>query len=189
MGLWNDFQAWVSPTAPTPPQEVSAPKQAAPKEKLDFFHRLSIAESGGDFNAQSKTSTAAGGYQFTLGTWRGALKQHGFNYTDDDRKDTVKSKEIAELHDRWNTDYLKKSLGYEPTDAQRYAAWFLGAYGATRLLMASPKKPAIDVVKPNQVKANENIFYVGKYENKKFIKERPRTVSEVYQILSEKIGE
>ena len=193
MALWDDFQAWIGVS---PSKEKTAPVEEQPKPvepkatpKPDFYERLSMAESSNNPKAKSKTSSAGGLFQFIDSTWKGVVKQHNLGHSLEDKYDPKKAKEAAVIHNEWNKRYLQKSLGYEPTEGQLYAAWFLGANGAKTLLTASPKQLAKEVVKPSQVNANEQMFYVGRYEGKKFIRERPRTVGEVYQLLSKKIGE
>jgi hypothetical protein len=179
MSIWADFQTFLSGGK----QQVKQPVVEQPTEavKPDYLERLKMAESGGKADVTAKTSSATGHHQFIDSTWKSLTTKYDKPYTLEDRKDPIKSLEIAKLYTNENKAILQKALNSEPTDTQLYAAHFLGTTGAKKFLLASPKKLAKDVVNKSQVAANKTIF---------FDKEgKPRTVSQVYGVLQKKIGE
>jgi hypothetical protein len=180
MNLVERFEAFMRGMAGQAEQQVAAPPTPTPS-RPDYFERLKLAESGGRAEVKAKTSSATGHHQFIDSTWKSLTTKYNKPYTLEDRKDPVKSLEIAKLYTEENKAILQKALKEEPTDTQLYAAHFLGTTGAKKFLTASPKKLAKDVVNKNQVAANKNIFYDDKG--------KPRTVSQVYGILQKKIGE
>jgi len=179
MEPWKMVWDKVTGAAPVvaPPEPASTPTQ-----KPDYLERLKMAESSGVASAAAKTSSAVGHHQFVERTWKDLTKKYNLNYTLEDRVDPEKSKQVAELYTNENKAALQKALGAEPTDTQLYAAHFLGATGAKKFLTAPPFKLAKDVMSPDQVKANKNIFF-DKDTNK------PRTIGEVYKVLQLKIKE
>jgi hypothetical protein len=174
--LWNVVTGKGEQPAPaeTPVQPASA--------KLDYLDRLKMAESGGRADVKAATSSATGHHQFVDSTWKSLTQKYKLNYSLEDRKDPVKSREVAALFTDENRQILSKTLGKEPTDAQLYSAHFLGTTGAKKFLSAKPFELATKVVSKDQVAANKSIFFDK--ETKK-----PHTVAEVYRILQKKIGE
>lgn len=172
--LWNVLtgkgEQPASPTAPTEPT------------KPDYLERLKMAESSGKAEAKAATSSALGHHQFIERTWNELSTRYKLGFKPEDRVDPEKSRKVAELYTNENREALKKALNAEPSDAQLYAAHFLGTTGAKKFLTAQPFKLAKDVVDKAQVNANKNIFYDSKTK-------KPRTVAEVYKILQNKIGE
>ena len=86
----------------------------------DYFTKLAHVESNNNPLAKAKTSSAAGLYQFTKGTWEGLTKQLGLNYSLEDRFDPKKSREVVEAFTSQNERYLKNKLGREPNEAELY---------------------------------------------------------------------
>jgi hypothetical protein len=183
MSIWEDFQKFIG-MGQQQTQQVAAPTPAPAPEpaKPDYYQRLAMAESSGKAEAKAATSSAAGLYQFTEGTWKEYNKKYGLGLKLDDRFDPAKSKLVVEKFTEDNKKQLKQHLGTDPTDTDLYAAHFLGVSGAKKFLSAAPKKLAKDVVTPDQYKANKSIFYDSKTK-------KPRTVAQVYGLLQKKIGE
>ena len=166
------------------PPQVEQPVETTPQEatKPDYYERLKMAESGGQAEVKSKSSSATGHHQFIESTWQSLTTKYKKDYTLEDRKDPVKSLEIAKLYTEENKSSLQKALKREPTDTELYTAHFLGTSGAKKFLMASPFDKASKVVQKGQVERNKNIFF-DKTTG------RERTVSEVFGVLQKKIGE
>jgi hypothetical protein len=181
MDIIKFFDSFFS-TGKPPKVEQPVQETVQQPEKPDYYERLKMAESSGQADVKSKTSSATGHHQFIEGTWESLTKKYNKDYTLDDRKDPAKSLEIAKLFTEENKSSLQKALKREPTDTELYTAHFLGTTGAKKFLMASPFAKVSKVVNKDQVKRNQNIFY-----DKKTGKER--TVAEVYDVLKKKIGE
>ena len=165
----------------------------------NYLDNLARAESSNDPNARNPLpgQTASGLYQFTKGTWSGTVEKMAArglisraDYADEkNRFDPAKAKKVAEFFTEQNALGLRKSLGRDPTQADLYMAHFLGLgatdSGAIRFLQAYQQNPdalAISFVGADQAKANQAIFYT------KDVPPRPRTLAEVYGIMSKKIG-
>jgi hypothetical protein len=166
------------------PPQVEQPAETTPQQvaKPDYYERLKMAESGGQAEVKSKSSSATGHHQFIKSTWQSLTTKYKKDYTLEDRKDPAKSLEIAKLYTEENKSSLQKVLKREPTDTELYTAHFLGTSGAKKFLMASPFDKASKVVQKGQVERNKSIFF-DKTTG------RERTVSEVFGVLQKKIGE
>ena len=169
-------------TGKPPKVEQPAQETVQQPQKLDYYERLKMAESGGKADIKAKTSSATGHHQFIDSTWKSLTTKYKKPYTLEDRKDPAKSLEIAKLYTEENKSSLQKVLKREPTDTELYTAHFLGTTGAKKFLMASPFDRASKVVNKEQINRNKNIFYDNKTG-------KERTVSEVYEVLKKKIGE
>jgi hypothetical protein len=125
----------------------------------DYYELLAHVESSGNPNAQAKTSSAAGLFQFTEGTWKGLVKEAGLDYTLEDRFDPEKSRKVVEIFTGKNEKYLKKVVGDEVGRGDLYLAHFLGRGGAKNLLSVDPTTPVAEVVSPAALKANKGVFF------------------------------
>ena len=169
-----------------------------------FLMRTARRESGYNPNAQAKTSSAAGLYQFVEQTWLGTLKQHGSKYgyaryaeligqdasgryrvsgadahktVMDLRLDPRASSLMAGELASDHASYLRGRVGRAPTNGELYAAHFLGPQGSARLIEAyesSPRSSAAAIF-PGAASANPAIFYRSG---------RAATVAEVYANLT-----
>ncbi len=165
----------------------------------NYLDNLARAESSNDPNARNPLpgQTASGLYQFTKGTWSDTVEKMASkglisraDYANEkNRFDPAKAKKVAEFFTEQNALGLRKSLGRDPTQTDLYMAHFLGLgatdSGAIRFLQAFQQNPnalAISFVGADQAKANQEIFYT------KDVPPRPRTLAEVYAIMSKKIG-
>lgn len=187
----------------------SAIARASAATGVDFNYLLAQAklESGLDSSARAGTSSAAGLYQFTGGTWLETLDRHGSTHglawadslisrsggraTIDDpaaraqvmalRFDPNASALMAAELARDNSAELSAFLGREPDAAELYLAHFLGGAGARGFLGALQDNPQASAAGlfPKPAAANRPIFYDGA---------RPRTVGEVMDLLRSKVA-
>tara|TARA_B110000438_G_C15749134_1_gene622111 strand:+ start:204 stop:1280 length:1077 start_codon:yes stop_codon:yes gene_type:complete len=165
--------------------------QTASAESGVSFHYLlakAAQESGFNSNAQAKTSSASGLFQFTRGTWLDMMRRQGDELGFGDLAAQVKesatgrltvlnedaeiqmlamrhnadiSSKFAALFAQENSKTLETSLGREASLAELYLAHFLGAWGATALMTAAeqePTKPAVELL-PAAAHANKNVFF------------------------------
>ena len=165
-------------------------QSASSSTGTDFGYLVKTAsrESNFDTGAKANSSSATGLFQFIESTWLETVKtsgdKHGLgDYADDITQrsdgsytvsDPARRREILELRKdpevsammageftRRNATYLENKLGREPSDGELYAAHFLGAGGASKLISLSESDPdrAADRVFPRQARANKSIFY------------------------------
>lgn len=162
-------------------QPVAAPEirtaiaRAASASGVDFDYLMAQArlESGLDPNARASTSSAAGLYQFTQGTWLATLSRHGAEQGLGDalagtraerlalRFDPQASAQMAAALAADNRQGLRDSLGREPDASELYLAHFLGLGGARQFLAALAGNPAQDAAAllPSAAAANRGVFY------------------------------
>jgi hypothetical protein len=169
---------------------VTALKNAAEATGSDFHYLLSTAmrESSLKANAQSSTSSAGGLFQFLDQTWLGLVKNHGAKYglssmagainvapdgryhaaSDSDRqailalkKDPQISALMAGEYARSARSSMEASLGRPVCGGELYAAHFLGADSACKLIRTSQSAPATGAAQlfPQAASANHNIFF------------------------------
>lgn len=144
-------------------------------------------ESGLDPSVRSRTSTAAGPFQFLERTWLGLFQRYGAAYGLGDLarqiqvrngipsvKDSAARKQILDLrHDvdisagmaaRYlseGRDRLQRSLGRNVTETESRIAYVMGVAGATKLLRAveaGDTTPAAELL-PAAAKANQPLFF------------------------------
>lgn len=159
--------------ATTVPTEIEKPKN-------DLLNKIAYVESGNNPNARSNTSSASGLLQFTDGTWRDAVKRYGqeTGISLRDKNDPKAQRVMAQLMLRDNGQELQTFLGRKPNDTELYLTHFLGLGGAKKLLRSRGSEQPAARLLPAAAKANRSIFFQGR---------RPRTVDEVYQVISQKI--
>ncbi|MCA8889951.1 MAG: transglycosylase SLT domain-containing protein [Parvularculaceae bacterium] len=172
---------------------------------FDYLYRVAVRESSLNPQAKANTSSAAGLFQFIEQTWLGAVKKYGASHglggfaTDiqsapggrltvadparrreilDLRFDPGKAAALAGELARENKAALEAGLGREVDGAELYAAHFLGAGGAKKLLSAKPGDSAAALL-PAAARANRHVFFDGA---------RERTVDEVITSFRKTIG-
>lgn len=150
----------------------------------DYVERVIKAESSGNPEAKSKTSSAVGLAQFTRATWLEQVAKQGKPYTLNDRKDPAKAREILRGFTQENLERARQQLGREPTGAEMYMYHFAPGK-AKRLIEADPNVPATTLVSKAIAAANKPVFF--HQENGKFT--RPRTIKELKALFERKIGE
>ncbi|MCH8488953.1 MAG: transglycosylase SLT domain-containing protein [Oceanicaulis sp.] len=171
---------------------------------FEYLVRTAQRESNFDPEARARTSSAAGLFQFIEQTWLSMVSRHGakhgygelaeavtrdnqgrFQVSDPARRDAIlnlrfdaraASVMAGELAAE-NASILRSATGREPTEGELYAAHFLGAQGAARLIAHTADNPAqrADQLFPAAAAANRPIF---------FDQGRPRSVSEVLARLT-----
>ncbi|WP_338027946.1 lytic transglycosylase domain-containing protein [Croceibacterium selenioxidans] len=180
---------------------------AATGVNFDYLLAQAKIESAFDPSARASTSSAAGLFQFTAGTWLETLDRHGARHglswadaaisrsggragIDDPtmraqvmnlRFDPDASALMAAELARDNATELRGVLGREPDSAELYLAHFMGAGGARSFLTAlqnNPGQSAADLF-PESASANRPIFYDNG---------RPRSVGEVMDLMRNKVS-
>lgn len=179
--------------------------RAAQATGVDFNYLLAQAKLESSLNpgAKAPTSSAAGLYQFTRGTWLQTLEKHGGNHGMDWADDAIDGGRVAdplarsqimamrydpgtsammaaELANDNRTD-LRAVLGREPDSTELYLAHFLGSAGATDFLSAMNSNPlqSAAAVLPKAAAANRTIFYDPSGA--------PRSVAGVMEVLRGKV--
>lgn len=176
----------------------TALKEAAGKTGVGFdvLYNMAVRESSLNPAAQAATSSAAGLFQFIENTWLGTVKEFGAKHgmadfakdiidngngryfvADkgrrkeilDGRFDPQKAAILAGELTNQNKRALEKGLDRAVDGAELYAAHFLGAGGATKILKAGDHIIAAQIL-PAAARANKPVFYDG---------DRPKTVREV----------
>lgn len=186
------------------PDVRAAIARAAQATGVDFDYLLAQARIESSLNPQAKagTSSAAGLYQFTGGTWLQTLDRHGERHGLDwasaaiegGRVDPTMRAQImamrfdpnasalmaAELAND-NKQMLTGVLGREPDAAELYMAHFLGADGASKFLAALQSDPgqSAAALLPKAAAANHGIFYDAS---------GPRSVAGVMELMRGKVA-
>lgn len=180
----NVQQARVSP------QVTAAFSEPVHRGKAGFAELLATAkrESGLKTDAQNPHSSATGMFQFTEQTWLDLVRRTGAKYGLGDaaqkivrdpatgrnevpsaedrsailalRKDPKAASAMAGELTAQNRKSLATALGREPTYQEVYAAHFLGARGAVRLIQAAEDKPDTpsNRLMPAAARANRAVF-------------------------------
>ncbi len=165
--------------------QMGAPAELGPTSSMgNYLRKVAQVESGGKAGSKAGTSSAAGLFQFTEGTWNQTVKEMGKNYSSSDRFDPKKAAEVAQYFTQKQSGQLEKTLGRKPSDGELYMAHFLGAGGAIKFLSAmqkNPNGPSSEGATDAQMNANKSIFYEDGGKGKM------RTLSEVYGLMSKKL--
>jgi hypothetical protein len=169
-----------------------------------FLMKAAKRESGYNPNAHSRSSSAAGLFQFVDQTWLSTLKQHGAKYgyaryaelihqgadgryyvpgaearaaVMDLRLDPHAAALMAGELASDHAAYLRGRVGREPTAGELYVAHVLGPQGSARLIEAVRQTPAANAAAmfPEAAGANRGIFYKAG---------RAASVSQVYADLT-----
>jgi hypothetical protein len=184
----------------------SAIARAAERTGVDFNYLLAQAklESRLDPTARAQTSSAAGLYQFTNGTWLQMLDRHGATHglgwagaaIEGGRlRDPAMRAQVMGL--RYDADAsalmaaelandnraaLSAQLGREPDATELYLAHFLGMGGAGQFLSALATDPgqSAAAILPQAAAANRSIFYESSGA--------PRSVAGVMDLMRGKVA-
>lgn len=186
-------------------QARAAIARASQATGVDFQYLLAQAklESSLDPSARAGTSSAAGLYQFTQGTWLQTLgrhgAEHGMAWVNDAiqggglsnpgtraeimglRYDADTSAMMAAELASDNKADLTAQLGREPDATELYMAHFLGSAGAGQFLAALATDPSQSAaaILPKAAAANHGIFFSGG---------APRSVGAVMELMRAKVG-
>lgn len=128
---------------------------------MAFADSIIAAESGGDSNAQSSTSSAGGPGQFIDKTWLDLIKQTrpdlAGSLSDSDllalKTDPTISKQMVDAYAQQNAGVLKAN-GFDPNPTNLSLAHFAGPGGATAILGSDPSTPIETVMGGAAMKAN-----------------------------------
>ncbi len=190
---------------------LTALKQAASATGSDFHYLLGTAmrESSLKPNAQSATSSAAGLFQFVDQTWLGLVKSHGAKYglgslagaistdsegryhaaTDADRQAILALKKDPQISALMAGEYahstaatMQSELGRPVCGGELYAAHFLGADAACRLIRTNQSSPSTSAASlfPQAAGANRSVFFHANGA--------PKSVREVYDWAMQQPG-
>lgn len=178
--------------------------QAAEATGVDFQYLMAQAklESSFDPTARAATSSAAGLYQFTSGTWLATMGRHGAEHGMGWASEAIQGGTLdaatraqvmglrydpqvaalmaGELAADNRAD-LTARLGREPDSAELYLAHFLGSAGAGQFLEALADNPGQSAagILPKAAAANRSIFFAGG---------APRSVGQVMALMRDKVS-
>lgn len=177
---FSDIEQFLNTRQPAPAndfQDIEQFLNSQPQSNADdLFERIKMKESGGDPNAQAKTSSASGLYQFTDQTWRDMVGKYGAQYgITEAMKNDPQAQEIMVRHLAQDNARILANSGIEPNDQNIYFAHFMGAPAAAKALSKDPQTVAAQVF-PTAARANQTIFF--KRDG------TPRTIGEVYQVVT-----
>ncbi len=153
--------------APAFPANVAAGGSTAPIESGDYFSKIRSAESGGNDSAKNPLSSATGRYQFTTPTWNQLAQQNPeLGLTPDGRNDPDQQERAIRAFTKQNAGVLGNA-GIEASNPNLYAAHFLGAGGATKVLSQADNAPVASIVGQDVVRANPFLanMTVGDFKN------------------------
>jgi hypothetical protein len=169
-------------SAPETTPQLRQPLQPQSSVSRDLLNKIVKAESAGNPNAKAKTSSASGLFQFTNGTWAQMVRKYGkeANISFKDKNDVRSQWYMAEKLTQENESLLNRKIGRQPTGGELYIAHFLGADKASKLINKKDANVVAALVFPKEAKANKPIFF--------HINGKPRTVAEVYNVLTRKVS-
>ncbi|QEL21724.1 hypothetical protein FQV39_03380 [Bosea sp. F3-2] len=148
-GLTDEERVRQATTAPVAPSDIHGViTQAADRYGISHNYALRVAhiESRFDPNAINGGSRATGLFQFIPSTWQ----SYGQGQS---ARDPAANADAFGRFTVANRDYLRRSLGRDPTEGEMYLAHQQGAGGAAKLL-AAPNVRAVDVVGERAVLGN-----------------------------------
>ena len=129
-----------------------------------YLDKVASVESGNNPNAQSSTSSAAGLFQYTRGTWLPLIKQvrpELAGKSDDEllalRKDPATARQVATVDADRNAGILA-GQGIAPTDANKYVLHVLGQTDGIATLSAAPGTPLKGLISDAAIAANSDLF-------------------------------
>jgi len=119
-----------------------------------YLASIRSAESGGNDAAENPNSTATGRYQFIASTWAGLMERYpDLGLTVDGRFDADQQERAIRAFTKENAETLQRN-GIAPTNGNLYAAHFLGAGGAVRVLGGNDGALVSSIVSQDVISAN-----------------------------------
>lgn len=114
-------------------------------------------ESGGNPNAKNPNSSATGTHQILEGTWnefadRAGVPRVGPNGPDPRKDPDLSSRMYKVISGAYNGELARHNIPV--TNANAYAAWFLGPGDAPKVLTAPDETPLANIVSPATMQAN-----------------------------------
>ncbi|MBA4164340.1 MAG: hypothetical protein C0510_06870 [Erythrobacter sp.] len=147
-----------------PNEQTATPAAPAPASgdpiPADYFDILAKIESGNRPYIKAGTSSASGLYQFIRSTWRGEGGAWGSDMSQAFgglRPSIEEQKQRARSFTMKNVAALRNA-GVPINSATLYAAHFLGAGTAIKMLKAPVTAPAASIAGPDATKANPSIL-------------------------------
>ena len=136
---------------------VDAAMSAEDPMLASYFASTRRAESGGNDSAKNPNSSATGRYQFLDATWGDLMQRHPeLGLTPDGRNDPAQQEAAMKAFTMDNARQLTGAgVGVNP--GTLYAAHFLGAGGASKVLSADPSTPVASIVGPEVIQANPQL--------------------------------
>ncbi len=131
-------------------------EEVASADRDSYFSAIAAQESGGNDSAKNPKSSATGRYQFIKGTWSQVVNSpqgKAAGLTIDGRLDPEQQEKAIRIFTEWNANTLERN-NLEASNANLYAAHFLGADGAVTVLNSADNVMLADVVLPMTMKAN-----------------------------------
>lgn len=159
-GAWSPTSRDARPRTQSP--AVAAIDQVAPVAPTSgipqgYLASARTAESGGNDRAANPNSSALGRYQFLESTWNGLAQQYPeLQLTPDGRTDPAQQERAMARFTQDNASALSGS-GIPVNPGTLYAAHFLGAGGAQKVLTADPNSPMSALVDPGVIAANPQL--------------------------------
>jgi hypothetical protein len=119
-----------------------------------FVQQVARIESGNRPGAVSRGSSAAGLFQFTIGTWEHLVREHPeLRLTLADRMNPAGAERGFRAYTADNAAFLRARLGRQPSLSELYLAHFLGCHGAA-LVLEAPPKAKVSAVVPGAARSN-----------------------------------
>lgn len=134
--------------------DVLTPDALGLSSREGYFNAIRAAESSGDDQADNPRSSAYGRYQFTSGTWQGLVERYPDAGLTANGRGDPRQQEIAIRLFTSENERALAGAGIHGTNANLYAAHFLGAGDAKRVLKAPDATRMADIVSPEVISAN-----------------------------------